>query len=366
MKVLFVTRKWPPAVGGMETYSRNFTEELKRLVELEVYALPGRPDGSPPGALTLTWFFIRTAVRLLNHSRKWDLIHFGDFVLFPLAWLHWKKSPKTPRLAMVHGLDVIFGNRRGWKASLYRHFLGWARNRRHCLDKIIVNSRNTGRLVEQAGLGESVVIPLGVKLDQCAVTKALPVDRENRYLLFAGRLVPRKGAAWFATNVMPLLADDVNLKVVGKTWDTAEEQTLRSSPRTECLGYVSDAELARLRAGAVATIMPNIPSAGGDDVEGFGISALEAAVSGAPLVAADLEGISDAVIDGITGFLLEPLQPERWARKIQELLEWSIEERRTFAETARSRVKRDFSWVRVAEETVAVYQLMVLRTNAHY
>ena len=46
--VLYVSRKWPPAVGGMETYSKEITTELGSRVPLQVIALPGRPDGKPP------------------------------------------------------------------------------------------------------------------------------------------------------------------------------------------------------------------------------------------------------------------------------------------------------------------------------
>ena len=49
--------------------------------------------------------------------------------------------------------------------------------------------------------------------------------------------------------------------------------------------------------------MPNISVPG--DVEGFGIVAIEAAACGTPVVASDIQGIRDAVIDGETGFLLE-------------------------------------------------------------
>jgi phosphatidylinositol alpha-1,6-mannosyltransferase len=48
--------------------------------------------------------------------------------------------------------------------------------------------------------------------------------------------------------------------------------------------------------------MPNVQVP--DDMEGFGLVAVEAASCGALVVASDLEGISDAVVDGMTGYLL--------------------------------------------------------------
>ena len=48
IRVMFITRKWPPAVGGMETWSVRLAEELARIGPVEVVALPGRADRRPP------------------------------------------------------------------------------------------------------------------------------------------------------------------------------------------------------------------------------------------------------------------------------------------------------------------------------
>jgi glycosyltransferase involved in cell wall biosynthesis len=86
LKVLFVTRKWPPAVGGMEVYCAELTRELSGRVDLTTHALPGREDGRPPSGLRLAWFFLREAVFLVRHRNRYDVIHYGDLVMFPLAW----------------------------------------------------------------------------------------------------------------------------------------------------------------------------------------------------------------------------------------------------------------------------------------
>jgi len=57
-----------------------------------------------------------------------------------------------------------------------------------------------------------------------------------------------------------------------------------------------------LMNAADAFIMPNISIP--DDVEGFGISALEAGACGLPVIASNIQGIRDAILDGITGYLV--------------------------------------------------------------
>jgi phosphatidylinositol alpha-1,6-mannosyltransferase len=118
----------------------------------------------------------------------------------------------------------------------------------------------------------------------------------------------------------------------------------------------SPGRLAALRAGARAQIMPNVPSPDGTDVEGFGIAAVEAAAAGAPVLAADLEGLSDAVKDGETGFLLLPADADAWTAKIMDVIAWDEDRRQTFAATARNCVMRHYSWRRVAEQTIGIYR----------
>jgi phosphatidylinositol alpha-1,6-mannosyltransferase len=55
-------------------------------------------------------------------------------------------------------------------------------------------------------------------------------------------------------------------------------------------------------------------------MEGFGLVTIEAGLRGTPVVAAALEGINDAVIDGETGFLLPPEDPDAWARRLGDLV----------------------------------------------
>ena len=63
--------------------------------------------------------------------------------------------------------------------------------------------------------------------------------------------------------------------------------------------------------------MPNVRVAG--DMEGFGLVAVEAATRGTLVVASALEGIRDAVVDGSTGILVEPEQPDQLIETIRAL-----------------------------------------------
>jgi phosphatidylinositol alpha-1,6-mannosyltransferase len=312
MKVLFITRKWPPAVGGMEVYCAELTRELSGRVDLTTHALPGRADGRPPGSIRLAWFFLREAFYLLRHRNRYDVIHYGDLVLFPLAWWCQVLGRSCRQVISVHGTDIA---------------------------------------CRKAGLEDVEVVPLGVRL---STEHAAPEAPQN-YLLFVGRLVRRKGAGWFIREVLPKLPSDLTLKIAGTVWDKDEGVAL-SNPRVEFLGPVYGEALSSLRRNALAVIMPNVPLHENDFVEGFGLTALEAAAGGAVLLAASLDGLVDSVEDGVTGILVEPADAQKWVEAIQNVASWSPEKRSAFLATAHERITQHYTWQRVAADTLALYR----------
>jgi len=355
LRVLFVSRKWPPAIGGMETYSAELCAELSQLVTLSKRVLPGRANGYPPHLGSLLYFIVSTAASLLLRGGRYDVVHFGDLVLFPLAWLHAQRHRKARRVITVHGLDLLYGHRRGLGPALYRHFLNWARHRSNrAVDCYIANSRNTARIAQETGFTPVSAVPLGVRLRHAPPRLSPP--KEPAYILFVGRLVPRKGAAWFASQVLPKLPPPLTLHIVGKPWDQQETRALQTNPRVQLLGYLDEAGLDRERSGCVAVVMPNRSSRDQTDVEGFGIAALEAARDGIPIIASDIEGITDAIVDGKTGFLVSENDVSEWQQRISAIQAWSPGQRAEYAETAIATVAARYSWHRVASETIRVYR----------
>ena len=360
-KVLFVTRKWPPAVGGMETYSLELSEELTKLpeIDLTIKKLPGREDGRPPGVLSIAGFLIATAWHLVTNRGRYDVVHLGDMAQIGLAWINRLCSPGTRNVIALHGLDVIYGRRNGLMPRIYKTYTQFA-SRRHCIDCYIANSRFTAVLLEEEGFAPVTVVPLGVRLATDHDRPAIEAIGDKRFVLFFGRVFRRKGPRWFAEHVLPLLPDDVLLYVVGTIWQQSDGEYLQDNPRVKMLGAfpvdISRDQFETLKRQAVAVIMPNRKNTDGRDVEGFGLTALEAADHGAPLIAADLEGIRDAVIHGKTGFLEAAEDVQGWAGRIIDLMDWSVTQRREFSREAHQALQQHYSWHRVAIDTVKVYK----------
>jgi D-inositol-3-phosphate glycosyltransferase len=98
--------------------------------------------------------------------------------------------------------------------------------------------------------------------------------------------------------------------------------------------------------------------------ETYGLIALEAAASGVPVVATPTGGLRESVTER-TGILISSRDPEEWARSLSTLIADPD------AADRLSRSARDFaltrSWLRAAEETVAVYRAAIgdLETETH-
>jgi phosphatidylinositol alpha-1,6-mannosyltransferase len=186
-------------------------------------------------------------------------------------------------------------------------------------------SRHTLGLALQQGLREVVVI------HPCLPSSSFPEHDTDAPLppsweqasghalrvLYFGRLIPRKGSLWFAREVMPLLSEPALFFVVGDSADGKYKAAIEGCARTHRLGRVDGDRLAMMIRQADLVVMPNIAVPDQVDVEGFGLVAVETSALGGRLLAARIDGITDAVVDGVTGTLLPAGEATAWAELIE-------------------------------------------------
>jgi glycosyltransferase involved in cell wall biosynthesis len=90
-------------------------------------------------------------------------------------------------------------------------------------------------------------------------------------------------------------------------------------------------------------------------MEGLGVSLLEAAACGVPIVASRVGGIPEVVRDGLNGYLIEPGDSEALATNVNTLLD-RPEQRRHFGQAGRALVLERFSIERMVEGNYRLYQ----------
>lgn len=192
-------------------------------------------------------------------------------------------------------------------------------------DVAIAVSDYTAGLVRASANGQAniSVIPNGVDLPQDRTAE--PVDRPT--MLTVARIQERYKGHDTLVRALAL----VRAKVPEVEWVVIGDGSLRAgieqlahsygvADSTRFLGAVSDDRRNSWLRRAHLLAMPSRLPAGGFAGEGFGIVYLEAGAHGKPVVAGNVGGALDAVLDGVTGLLVDPLDPLAVAGAVTGLL----------------------------------------------
>lgn len=178
------------------------------------------------------------------------------------------------------------------------------------------------------GADRMAVIPPGVDVERFRPEPivgetwrdATGLSGDDQVLVMASRLEPVKGVNVAIEAVARLRSrrDDVVLVVAGTgPYVGALRRSARMldlGPAVRFLGLVDHEELPAVLAAADLFLLPPLGP------EGFPLSATEASAAGLPVVASDVPGVREAVIDGVTGLLVAPGDPDALAGRVQELL----------------------------------------------
>ena len=280
----------------------------------------------------------------------------------------WWAARRTgaPYLVYVNGGDVLreLVKAKGWlKRQGARRIFGDAVG-------IVANSRWTASVTEELMREVGVRVPppvaaidLGTDPDQFHPDRDTGALRQRLalgsgpLLLTVARLVPHKGQDAAIEALASLAPDfpDLRYLLVGGGRDRARLEALARSfgvgDRVVFAGMLTDAEIAEAYATATAYVGPSRLDRG-INVEGFGISFVEAGASGTPSVAGDSGGVRSAVRDGETGFVVPPQDVKAIAGALRTLIV-DPDRRAAMGRAARAAVESHYNWARVARETRA-------------
>ena len=176
----------------------------------------------------------------------------------------------------------------------------------------------------------------------------LPVDRP--LVVGVSRLVIRKG---FDT-LLGALVDlpDVHLAIAGAGRDRRRLGWLAQrhgvADRVTFLGRVPDADLPVVYGVADVFAMLCRDRWAGLEQEGFGIVFVEAAASGVPVVAGRSGGSHEAVVDGVTGRVVDPRTRSEVVDALGSLL-GDTEARRRMGSAARTHAETEMAYDRLAQ-----------------
>ncbi|PZT99713.1 MAG: glycosyltransferase family 1 protein [Brevundimonas sp.] len=213
-------------------------------------------------------------------------------------------------------------------------------------DRVVSPSRFIARRLEEAGVDNIVIRPLGVEIDTFRPERRdrqwlldrLGLDQDARLLCFAGRPAKEKNVDVLIEAVQKLGAP-YHLVLVGAGSGMPDEDRVISLP------YETDPRaVAKIIASCDAFVHAN-------DKEPFGLIVLEAMACGRPVVGVNAGGVAETV-DETVGQLAARAEAADYAEAVQALFARDIE---AIGRAAREKAVSQFAWTRVFEDLCNVY-----------
>ena len=260
---------------------------------------------------------------LLGQALSWRPHAIHAHWIIPQGLVARLATPWLPLLVSTHGGDVYALNGR-FAVMLKRFVLRGARA------VTAVNMQAHDRLVGWGAKPQTLtVLPMGVDLAGAHMA-GLGARRRKYRIVFVGRLVEKKGVEYLIEAIRQGLAKgtprDLRLNpattaiIIGDGPLRAELEAQAKDLPIEFRGQQNQLEVLRDLAKATVAAIPSVTALSGDQ-EGLPVTLLEAAAAGAFIVASDLPGINEVVVDGETGLLVPPRDATALLRALRTGLE---------------------------------------------
>ncbi len=385
LKIMMLTWEFPPRIiGGISPHVYYLSKSLAKdgakvyivtcdfpgapehenVDGVEVYRIDSYKNPSPDFA---SWVYLmnmnmqKEAAAIVNRIGGVDIFHAHDW-LVATAGIGLKHVFRKPLIATIHSTEI--GRRNGLHSDYEKMiheteaWLTYEAWRVICCSNYMISH------VKWAfGLPEDklIMIPNGVDakeyekdsdadLSSFRMKFALP---EEKIVLFVGRLVYEKGIH-VLVNAMPKILEKVNAKfvIVGSGYmKESLAEIVRNMGLTHKVlftGFLDDETLRNLQKCADVSVVPSL-------FEPFGIVALEAMAAKSPVVVSDSGGLSEIVEHDVTGVKVYPNNSDSLAWGVTRVL---LDEKYAnwLRETAYKKVKENFSWEKISNQTKNVYK----------
>jgi phosphatidylinositol alpha-1,6-mannosyltransferase len=351
---LLATNDFPPKLGGIQSY---LYELWRRLPPEATTVLTTPYEGADEWDARQPFRVVRTRQGFLlptaRMRRQVDAIarEVGADVVFldpmlPLGSIG-PGLDAAPYVVVAHGAEIsVYGRIPGSRARarrVLRQAAGVVAAGDFAAEAVRrVAGRDVPTLRIPPGVDPARFHPLTERERREVRTRhGLPVDAP--IVLGVSRLVPRKGFDVLLDAAAPL--DDVHVVIAGAGRDEARlrSRARRLGARAHLLGRVPDDELPGLYGAADVFAMVCRERWGGLEAEGYGIVFLEAAAVGVASIAGRSGGAHEAVVDGVTGLVVEPRDVAAVRAALERVL-GDDELRRRMGSAGRARVEGELAY----------------------
>lgn len=374
MEVLVITWNYPPRRGGIENLIGNLCSSLRSKHSVMVVTSYAKSRHSEkdtfraclPGLFPFAVYAIWRGALLLLANSEIRVIFGASATVTPLVLILARLFGRRA-IIQVHGLDVLY------QSFLYQQLcVRWLKS----CDGVVANSVYTAELAELKGVTRDRVsaIPPGVHPDRFSMPTDVDATKRSwniegrKIILFVGRLARRKGVKEFIKNSLVQIVQEIPeayFLIVGDnpTESLAHREDIVSGIKTtigessleqhvRLIRSLDDDEVIKLYQACDVVVLPALNVE--DDVEGFGIIAVEAAAAGKPVVASRVGGIPDAIEDGKSGILVDPGDYTDLSQALIALLK-NREASSSMGNYGRCRVTRQLDWDNIMRRYEAVF-----------
>lgn len=321
-------------------------------------------EGAPSKMANKPWlqllaipYIISGFFKCIKICRKFkpDIIH--AHWPFPHAYiaLGAAKLFKIPLVLNFHGAELLLIRKKKWVKPLLKFAIGQAQ-------AVFANSSFTAGKIKALRNVDVEWSPYGTTLEfgnRNSEFGMEPHPINNKFkILFVGRHIERKGIRYLIEAAKYLPRDQFEIRIVGVGDLTEQLKELAAhvsgnSAEIIFTGKLSPEALASEYKTANVFTLPAIVDSKGD-TEGLGVVLIEAMELGLPIVASNVGGIPDVVIDGETGILVPEKDPEALASAYKRLAAEPELVKHLLA-GAQKRINECFTWDGIIQRQIEVY-----------
>jgi glycosyltransferase involved in cell wall biosynthesis len=335
--VFLITHEFYPRKGGIATFTEEIAKATAALgYNVEVWAQSAPPEKEKKWPFKLHRLPVRgthdlscqlkLARELIAARRRlrYATVYLPEpGPMLAMMLLQFSHAFRPHRLILTfHGSEILKFHRNPLTRALTRRLIGHA-------SRISTLTHYTQRLLCSRfpeAKGKTFLTPGALRSD-FAVVPAVKNEKKNKLVvLTVGRVHPRKGQMHTLEALQalaPRFRNKVEYWLVGGHnrkgyWQRLKHKAAESDLTVRFFGDLPDAELDKIYDRADIFAMTSVDH--GQSVEGFGLVYLEASAHGLPIVAHDVGGVSEAVLEGETGLLIPPHHPAQLTAAFERLI----------------------------------------------
>ncbi|MGZ6034911.1 MAG: glycosyltransferase family 4 protein [Myxococcaceae bacterium] len=339
-------------VGGAERYAYELARHMSRAAETTLVSFGPEERELSDGPLRIrvlrgAWHvrgsrFNPVSARVLPELLRADIVHCHQrhVLLATLAALAGRATGKR-----VFATDLGGG---GWDLGGYVNTDSWFHGHLHI-------SEFSRRVAGQTDEPRAQVIFSGVDTDKFSPD---PGVSKTGGVLFVGRLLPHKGV----DRVLEALPPDIPMEVIGRPYDPKYFDLLRSLAAGKQVTFrtdVDDRQLVEAYRRSRCVVLPSLyrDRYGNESTipELMGQTLLEGMSTGIPGLCTDVAAMPESVLNGVTGLVVPPGNPDAMRHALGELY-WNVARSERMGAAARQRMIDHFGWPAVVRRCLAAYR----------